>query len=105
MFPHYVSITSSRSLSEHLFSFLASQGVELEDARWNGDLDSLPTTPSIIRASSMMECGWGELGKKCAELGHFCFYNDAVVLADGNRSRELLIDEANKFLAKQVATA
>lgn len=103
MFPHYVSVTSSRIGSKRLFSFLVSQDIILEGARWEGDLKSLPTTPSIIRASSMMECTWEALGKRCAELGHFCFYDDEVVMADGNRSREYLIDEAKRFLARQVA--
>lgn len=105
LYPHYVSLTSAARFSPQLFLFFVQQGVGLKEAPWNGDLDSLPSEPSVIRASSMMDCSLQELGQKCAELGHLCFYDDKLVLPNGDTVREGLIEAARKFIEKQKTPA
>ncbi len=100
LYPAYVSLDSIEGESARLFKLLGSQGVELEERNWGGTLESLPKNPSIVRASSMMKCGKREFGRKCAELGHFAFYYDNVVLPTGEYSREDFIPELEKWLAK-----
>jgi hypothetical protein len=100
LYPGYVSLGSSAGGSPRLFRYLENERkVKLEDMRWHGTLDSLPKNPSMIRASSMMKCESYDLAKKCAELGHFCFYNDQVLLPNGEYvGGDRLIEEAQKFL-------
>jgi len=101
LFPYYVDIEWASRRSPKLFKFLSEEHVQLTRVSWRGDIKSLPVTPSIIRASSMSWCKWEELAQRCAELGHFCFYNDFVLMPDGTISSEQLIDEAKKFLERQ----
>jgi hypothetical protein len=100
LYPGYVSLDSIEGESTRLFKLLETQGVELEERNWGGTLESLPKNPSIVRASSMMKCGEREFGRKCAELGHFAFYYDSVILADGTYSQKDFIPKLEEWLAK-----
>jgi hypothetical protein len=105
LYPRFVSLSLAAHFSPKFFSFLESQGLQLEVEHWGGNLVSLPTTPSIIQASGVMNCYWSELGKKCAELGHLCFFSDGLVKPNGEYTKYGLIEAAKKFLGNQKAKA
>ncbi len=100
MYPGYVSVVSSSAYSPKLFGLIKSLGVELEPAYWNGSLESLPTEPCLVRASSKLPYTWWELAKKCKQLGHFCFYDDAVINDNGESNHEDLLLRAKEFFAR-----
>lgn len=101
LFPGYVSISSASASSPNLFRFLKEQKVELVEESWGGDLKSLPTgEPAFIRASSVMHCADLDLAQRCAELGHFCFYDDRILRPDGSYDSATLIEELQKFLER-----
>lgn len=99
-YPGYVSLGSAQGGSPKLFRYLEKErGVKFEGHAWHGTLDSLPKKPAMVRASSMMKCDSYDLAKRCAELGHFCFYDDRVILPNGEYvGGDTLIEEAKKFL-------
>lgn len=100
-YPGYVNLESAQGGSPRLFGFLEGLGVKFEGYSWHGTVESLPKKPAMIRASSMMGCDSRDLAKRCAELGHFCFYDDRVVLPDGNYvGGDKLIEEAKRFIEK-----
>lgn len=101
LYPHYVSLDSASAHSPTLFGYLENVGLQIEPCRWAGTLQSLPTDPAFIRASSVMSCDFPQLIKRCAELGHFCFYDDVGFLPNGEIVKEIqLITEVEKFLSK-----
>lgn len=99
-YPGYVSLGSAQGGSPKLFRYLEKErGLKFEGHAWHGTLDSLPKKPAMVRASSMMKCDSYDLAKRCAELGHFCFYDDRVILPNGEYvGGDQLIEEAKKFL-------
>ncbi|MBI3251496.1 MAG: hypothetical protein HYZ62_01135, partial [Candidatus Andersenbacteria bacterium] len=101
LYPAYVCLQSAKANSRSLFQALKDLGVEVEAAFWHGTLDSLPDDrPSIIRASSMMSCAGNELAQRCAQLGHFAFYNDSYLSADGTYKSDDLIETLTAFIEK-----
>lgn len=101
LFPDYVSISSAFSRSKGFAGFLLENNITAKRKSWHGTLASLPKTPSIIRASKMMECNWIEFGQKCAELGHVCFYDDQLILPNGGKANSTeLINAVKEFLKK-----
>ncbi len=107
LFPNYVQLGSLMHTSPALYRFLEENGVELEEVRWNGRLDSLPPRGEhvLVRASSKLpyETQWDQLGSRCLQLGHLCFYDDQFVSMDGlesQRGSKCLIEEATKFLER-----
>jgi len=101
LYPSYVGLVSAEMFSPGLFQFFRDQGLQLEDARWDGTLASLPQNePSIIRASSQMKCSSIDLARCCAEHGHIVFYDDRVLLPDGNYDGPMLLEGMKKFLSQ-----
>lgn len=104
-YPGYVSLGSAQGGSPKLFRFLEKDcGLKFEGHHWHGTIDSLPKKSAMVRASSMMTCDTYELARRCAELGHFLFYDDRVILPNGEYSGEHLIEEVKKFLEKNRST-
>lgn len=95
LFPGYVCLHSAETFSPTIFAHLEQKKIALEEYHWDGTLESLPTKPSLVRASSVMKYGWDALAQKCRELGHFCFYDDQLVGSDLE-----VIAELEKFLEK-----
>lgn len=99
-YPGYVTLGSAQGGSPKLFRYLEKErGVKCEWHPWHGTLDSLPKKPAMVRASSMMKCTYDELAARCAELGHLCFYDDRIILPNGEWiGGDQMIKEAKKFL-------
>lgn len=114
LFPLYVDVQSAMSFSPLLKEFLNSRGVELVAVHWNGRCDDLPWDTKMlfmVRVSTMMRGPellrleapknvWGEISRRCTEHGHFCFYNDQLVLENSELVSEGLLEAAEKFLAR-----
>lgn len=107
LYPAYVEVESLQNTSPVLYRFLKENGVELEGVEWNGRLDTLPPRGEhmLVRASSKLPYGtwWDQLGSRCLQLGHLCFYDDQFVSMDGlesQRGSKCLIEEAAKFLER-----
>lgn len=98
-FPDYVNLRTVQFSSPKLIGFLLERGVRLEERHWQGTLDSVPTRPPVlIRASSMMKCEAAELGRLCSQRGHLLFYDDQLILSDGEYTKEGLLEAAQRFL-------
>jgi len=84
LFPEYIHLDRVEFGSPTLWQILKEQGIELEEMRWGGTLDSLPKDePVLVRGSSMMACSWKELAHHCRKPGHFVFYDDQLVQHNG----------------------
>lgn len=99
-YPGYVNLDSAQGGSPKLFRYLEKErGLKFEGHAWHGTLESLPKKPAMVRASSVMKCNSYDLAKRCAELGHFCFYDDRVILPNGEYvGGDRMIEEVKKFI-------
>ena len=100
LYPNYVTLQSAQTFSPNLFQFLEEEGVELEEAYWDGTLDGIPKQPAIVRASKKMECSPATFARRCQELGHLPYYDDRLILVNGDESGTRLIESAIRFLEK-----
>ena len=104
LFPSYVSLASARDYSPQLFRFLRERGVELEADEWDGTTNSIPQEGLVIvRASTKMRCDSVTLGRVCEALGHFVFYDDRVLLGNGEYSHDQLLGNAQEFIDNLIA--
>jgi hypothetical protein len=104
LYPGYVSLGSAEEYSPKLFELLRSKGVSLEAPDWNGSIESLPTDERVIvRASTILQYRWKTLAEACQRLGHLVFYDDLLVLPNGDHSREQLLPAAEQFLSETMA--
>ena len=106
LFPLYITyITYPSSInSPKMVEFLEDEGVEIEEYRWNGTLDDIPTDELvIIRYSSRVTFSTKELTDFLSKKGleHFVFYEDAVLLQNGDWSSQLLLPKFQEFLKKK----
>jgi len=87
--------------SPRLAALVAELGIDLKEVHWDGQVESLPTkreAPALVRASSMMNCGWDELGLVCQRGGHLAIYNDSLVLLDGRTTPDTFAATVREFL-------
>ncbi len=100
LFPDYVTIGSSSIFSQELFGLINELDIELDRVFWDGTLESLPTEPCIVRASTMLSYHWKDLAWKCKQLGHLCFYDGSAIDDDGERNDEAFLPRAKEFFKR-----
>ena len=78
LYPGYVSMRSGfEDEAPRLWQEIQRRGILLEEARWHGGLDSIPTDrPAIVRPSSRMYCTGRELDDFCIKHDLFCLHGD-----------------------------
>lgn len=101
LYPEYMDRSTAATLSPEVFSILREYRVRLEVEQWSGKLDdSLASDrPGLVLASEHMLCSQAQLAMKCAQFGHFVFYNDKHLGSDGNfRGTSTLVEALTLFL-------
>ncbi len=94
--PERHSCISPLDHSPQLVAYLAARGVEHEEVRWDGRLETLPNEPSMIRASihlgAKLGLEWDTLVAHCRGT-HVVFYDDSWVGSSGEVEGDFLILE------------
>jgi hypothetical protein len=86
LFPETVRLPSAFGKRKtDLVRFFLTEGISLQEARWNGSPDGLPAAPCMVRASNTLDYPWQLLAEHCLRNGHFLFYESQAVGPNGER--------------------
>lgn len=102
--PEYIRMDSVKYGSPTLWRILKKHGIELEEMRWGGTLDSLDSLPKdepvLVRGSSVMDCPWSELVQCCKKSGHLLFYEKRILCPASVFTPKEIREVLNNWLKK-----